>query len=85
MKVLFSNPPWWDCVFGEPPNDVWRAGCRAGSRWPWTYVGRSKPDKFRFGDYLPYPYFMGYAMTYAARETGADVRFRDSVALKEAY
>ncbi len=81
MKVLFSNPPWWD----SQCNGRWRAGVRAGSRWPFTYVGRSSPDHFVFGDYLPYPFFMGYAATYAARETGADVRFRDSIALKESY
>ncbi len=83
MKVLFSNPPWWDGYLGEPPNECWRAGVRAGSRWPWTGHGRSKPDRFRFGDYLCYPYFMGYATSYAQRETDADVRFRDSIALKE--
>jgi hypothetical protein len=81
MKVLFSNPPWWD----SQCNGRWAAGVRAGSRWPFTYVGRSSPDHFVFGDYLPYPFFMGYAATYAARETGADVRFRDSIALKESY
>jgi len=77
MKVLFSNPPWWtdtgtgtDARGNQVP--MFGAGVRAGSRWPFTqYIG-SPPDKFRFGNYLPYPFFMGYATTYAARETGAD-------------
>lgn len=81
MKVLFSNPPWWDKKEGQ----LWRAGVRAGSRWPFTYLVRSAPDNFRFGDYLPYPFFMGYATTYARQKTGADVRFRDSIALRESY
>lgn len=85
MKVLFSNPPWWEGQEGEPPNQVWRGGVRAGSRWPWTGHLRSAPDRFRFGDYMPYPFFMGYATTYAQKMTGADVRFRDSIALRESY
>ena len=90
MKVLFSNPPWWagtstlklengqDC-------EVWTGGLRAGSRWPFTTTMRSQPDKFAWGDYRPYPFFMGYAATYAAQKTGADVTFRDSIALSESY
>jgi len=85
MKVLFSNPPWWEGLEGTAPNQLWRAGVRAGSRWPWTGLVNSNPGHFRFGGYLPYPFFMGYATTYAARETGADVRFRDSIALRESY
>jgi radical SAM superfamily enzyme YgiQ (UPF0313 family) len=85
MKVLFSNPPWWEGQEGQPPNCQWRGGVRAGSRWPWTGLLRSEPDRFRFGDYMPYPFFMGYATTYAREKTGADVRFRDSIALRESY
>ncbi len=85
MKVLFSNPPWWEGLHGCPPNQFWRAGVRAGSRWPFTGYIYGKPDHFAPRDYLPYPYFMGYATTYAKRETGADVRFRDSIALRESY
>lgn len=90
MKVLFSNPPWW----GEPRRARRRdgseimlhgTGVRAGSRWPFMYHGRSKPDSFVYGDYLPYPFFMGYAATYAAKATGAEVAFRDSIALRESY
>lgn len=86
MKVLFSNPPWWvgqeTCADGSVR---WRGGVRAGSRWPWTGLKFSAPDRFRFGDYLPYPFFMGYAATYAKEKTGADVHFRDSIALSESY
>lgn len=85
MKVLFSNPPWWDASTGEGCEQRFRFGVRAGSRWPFTMWGNSKPGRFVFGDYLPYPMFMGYAATYAARETGFDVRMRDSIALKESY
>jgi radical SAM superfamily enzyme YgiQ (UPF0313 family) len=81
MKILFSNPPWWESKEGP----YWRAGVRAGSRWPFTYLVRSSPDNFQFGDYLPYPFFMGYATTYVGQQTEADVRFRDSIALRESY
>jgi len=85
LKVLFSNPPWWEGLHRVPPNQFWRTGIRAGSRWPFTAYVCSGPDRFFPKDYLPYPYFMGYATTYAARETRADVRFRDSIALRESY
>src|SRR5262249_22969477 len=90
MKVLFSNPPWW----GERKTqrgrffrttESWVAGVRAGSRWPFTYDVQSAPDRFKFGDYLPYPFFMGYAATYAAKHTDAAITFRDSIALRESY
>jgi radical SAM superfamily enzyme YgiQ (UPF0313 family) len=85
MKVLFSNPPWWEVKEGRFLRKKWRAGVRAGSRWPFTYLVNSSPDRFKFGDYLPYPFFMGYAATYAQKMTGVDVRFRDSIALRESY
>jgi radical SAM superfamily enzyme YgiQ (UPF0313 family) len=90
MKVLFSNPPWWtDSGVGVDAAGnrvaVFGAGVRAGSRWPFTQYVTTPPDQFAFGSYLPYPFFMGYAATYAVRETGADVVFRDSIALREAY
>jgi len=85
MKVLFSNPPWWI----ENPDGIYTpkllAGIRAGSRWPFTTIVRSRPGDFHFGDYLPYPFFLGAAATYTARETGATVVFRDSLALREGY
>ena len=85
MNVLFSNPPWWEGLHGVAPNQAWRAGIRAGSRWPFTAYVYSAPGRFFPRDYLPYPYFMGYAATYAARETGEDIRYRDSIALRESY
>ena len=81
MKVLFSNPPWWD----SEENGRWRAGVRAGSRWPFTSCIRSTPDCFQYGDYLPYPFFLGYAASYVAKNSSADVCFRDSIALRESY
>ncbi len=89
-RILFSNPPWW--VSSQPCRlSAWErlslgeAGVRAGSRWPYTYRGWSRPG-FRFrGDYAPYPFFMGYAATYVAKATGADVVLRDSIAVRETY
>ena len=90
MRVLFSNPPWWtDSGQANDVNgrlvQVFGAGVRAGSRWPFTQYIANPPDQFGFGSYLPYPFFMGYATTYAARATGAEVVFRDSIALRESY
>jgi radical SAM superfamily enzyme YgiQ (UPF0313 family) len=90
MRVLFSNPPWWDgrersgrgFLLGKRQ---WRRGVRAGSRWPFTYLTASSPDKRRPGDYLPYPFFLGYAATYAAKMASAEIVFRDSVASAESY
>ena len=79
MKALLSNPPWWVGSRGRH----YFAGVRAGSRWPHTLPVASRPDHFEFGGYLPYPFFMGYAATYLSRESGALVRFRDSIALRE--
>ncbi|GAB0058526.1 hypothetical protein SIID45300_02877 [Candidatus Magnetaquicoccaceae bacterium FCR-1] len=90
MKILFSNPPWWQEITTTASNQEtmllgWRAGVRAGSRWPFTYQLSIPPDRFEFGSYLPYPFFMGYATTYAARALGVPVVFRDSIALRESY
>lgn len=90
MKVLFSNPPWWVTpkplrvpLFGAQKVE-WH-GVRAGSRWPFTQPGKARPDRHVFGDYVPYPFFMGYASTYLAAKTGAQVVMRDSVVMKESY
>lgn len=91
MKVLFANPPWWaerhlvNRPDGSGQREVWRAGLRAGSRWPHTNLIRSTPDKFVHGDYIPYPFFMGFAVTYVQQNTDAEVTFRDSIALRESY
>lgn len=91
MKVLFANPPWWA---GRSQKKWWgsgwlfrrwRAGVRAGSRWPFTYDSFSAPGRRFFRDYMPYPFFMGYAATYVDRKTDAEVLFRDSIALRESY
>jgi radical SAM superfamily enzyme YgiQ (UPF0313 family) len=79
MKVLFCNPPWW-----EVENGVLMSGSRAGSRWPFTSMAFSAPDRF-FLSYAPYPFFMGYAAAYLKEHAGCDVSFRDSIALKESY
>lgn len=90
MRVLFSNPPWWHEVpdsvdgIGRPCRMI-SSGVRAGSRWPHVVQAPRFPDHFTFGGYLPYPFFMGYAATYVAQKTGAQVVFRDSVALSESY
>jgi len=90
MRVLFSNPPWWQEVKEVMGADgclhrVQTGGVRAGSRWPHTRMSPRTPDNFVFGAYLPYPFFMGYAATYLAQKTQADVVFRDSIALAESY
>lgn len=82
MRVLFANPPWWEKSGKLWPR--WRAGVRAGSRWPFTFTSwKLWPHTFIPGNYAPYPFFMGSAATYLARETGATVTLRDSIALRE--
>jgi radical SAM superfamily enzyme YgiQ (UPF0313 family) len=82
MNILFTNPPWW-----EPTGKLWprfRAGVRAGSRWPFTYEAyRAFPHTPIPGAYAPYPFFMGYAAPYLEKMTGARVTLRDSIALRE--
>lgn len=81
MKILFSNFPWW-----QPGPDGLRHGIRAGSRWPFTHHAFHNPNEFRFGGYLPYPFFLGAAASYTAREIeGATVVLRDSIARGESY
>jgi len=88
MSILFSNPPWWEGKEsrGFLRKKRWRRGVRAGSRWPFTYLGRCTPDNPRAHDYIPYPFFLGYAATYVGKKIGNDkVFFRDSIALSESY
>jgi len=84
-KVLMSNPPWWEGKEGWLFRRRWRAGVRAGSRWPFTQRSLSRPDHWRRLDYLPYPFFMGYAASYVAKHAAVDVTLRDSIALRESY
>jgi radical SAM superfamily enzyme YgiQ (UPF0313 family) len=77
MKILFSNPPWWEGHL---------CGVRAGSRWPHTYPAQlCAPDRFQFGEYLPVPFFASYAASYARHALGAEVVLRDSIAMRESY
>ena len=81
MKILFSNPPWW-----HKEGDTLCHGTRAGSRWPFTHHAYHAPDKFRFGGYIPFPFFMGYAASYTAKALpDAEITFRDSIARGEGY
>jgi radical SAM superfamily enzyme YgiQ (UPF0313 family) len=89
-RVLFSNPPWWvsaetGVLTGWDRMFLGKAGVRAGSRWPYTYTGWSRPGFRHSRDYVPYPFFMGYAATYLAKATGAKVALRDSIASRETY
>lgn len=84
MKVLFSNPPWWEGVEWKPL-PKWRAGVRAGSRWPFTHRTWSFPGWRAPFEYLPMPFFMTYAASYVREKTGAEVVLRDSVARRESY
>jgi radical SAM superfamily enzyme YgiQ (UPF0313 family) len=90
LRILFSNPPWWgetklyaDAATGRRYL-MYTAGVRAGSRWPFTFMLPTPPD-FTNTNLQPYPFFMGYAATYVARQTGAEVVFRDSIAQRESY
>lgn len=82
MKILFANMPWWE---SDNTNHL-RRGIRAGSRWPFSRAAEFAPDEYRYGGYLPYPFFMGYAAAYAKREfPDAAVWLRDSIARGESY
>lgn len=85
MKILFSNPPWWE-FSGDGNSQAQRQGIRAGSRWPFTRHAVHAPDRFRFGGYLPAPFFLQYAASYTQREIpDAKVVLRDSIARGESY
>ena len=83
MSILFSNPPWWEGKEsrGFLRKKRWRRGVRAGSRWPFTYLGRCTPDNPRAHDYIPYPFFLGYAATYVGEKIGKDKVFLEIVLL----
>jgi hypothetical protein len=86
--ALFVNPPWWSA--GDDLGDgkfQLRRGVRAGSRWPFTLNASHAPDDFKFGGYIPFPYFLASAAAWAARELAdtVDVEFRDSIARGESY
>lgn len=86
LKILFSNPPWWQGVEWQwRIFPRWRAGVRAGSRWPFTYPTFSFPGWRQPFEYLPMPFFMTFAASYVRRETNAEVVVRDSIARRESY
>ena len=97
MRVLFSNPPWWQGTVEQriknryfvflKSQTKWERGVRAGSRWPHTYVGRSSPDKPVFRDYLSFPFFLSTAASYVKSLMTGDihVELRDSIARAESY
>lgn len=81
MKILFSNPPWW-----ESSQSGLRQGIRAGSRWPFTRPAFHAPDAFQFGGYLPFPFFLAHAASATARAFPSFfVSLRDSIARGESY
>jgi radical SAM superfamily enzyme YgiQ (UPF0313 family) len=97
MKVLFTNPPWWGNqvprVYRKRFTPIkrsvlrWERGVRSGSRWPHTFLGASSPGNPLFGDYLPFPFFLSYATSYAERGImgRGSVVMRDSIARAETY
>jgi len=89
VKILFCNPPWWigerNVQIGGRKASKWTSGIRAGSRWPHTNLVNSSPDNYVFGDYTPYPFFMGYAASTLQQHPELDVHFRDSIAIRESY
>lgn len=83
MKILFANPPWWE--FGAT-GQVARGGIRAGSRWPFTRPAPFAPDNFRFGSYIPFPFFLASAAAWVKTFIpGSEVELRDSIARGESY
>lgn len=82
MKILFSNPVWW----AQGDHGELRAGIRAGSRWPFTLPTNSRPDAPAYGEYCPYPMFLGFAASWCKRAfPDAKVTLRDSIARRESY
>jgi radical SAM superfamily enzyme YgiQ (UPF0313 family) len=81
VKVIFSNPPWW----AHSPDGL-RRGIRAGSRWPFTRAAEYPPDQRVFGGYYPFPFFLGFAASYAQEALpGVEIELRDSITRGESY
>jgi radical SAM superfamily enzyme YgiQ (UPF0313 family) len=80
--ILFANPCWW----GNDNGKLLR-GIRAGSRWPFFFASAFRPDNFQFGQYTPYPIFLGHAAAWAERAMDGEhtVVMRDSVGRGESY
>lgn len=73
MKVVVANPPW---IYRNNLFEK-RYGVRAGSRWPGSSTKR-------WHEYVPYPVFMGYAVSYL-RSRNIDAVFYDAVAEHHQY
>jgi radical SAM superfamily enzyme YgiQ (UPF0313 family) len=87
-RILFSNPPWWEADWTNAVDDTpsLRQGIRAGSRWPFTRPAAYAPNAFRWGAYLPFPFFLAHAAAYTQRLLpAAIVEIRDSIARGEDY
>ena len=83
--ILFSNAPHWE-LERDGENKYLRGGIRAGSRWPFTRRSPYEPDAFRFGSYMPYPFFLGSAAAYVKRALpDAKVLLIDSIARGDSY
>lgn len=81
MKIAFCNLPWFETHNGET-----RQGIRAGSRWPFTKHLAHDPGHFKFGGYLPVPFFLTHAAGYTQMLLPeAEVVVRDSIARGETY
>lgn len=91
MNVLFANFPWWvtEPIKDQPGRAFLRRGIRAGSRWPFTMPSAYRPDEFKFGSYLPAPFFLMSAAAYVEKNNGirtpVSVKIRDSIARGESY
>lgn len=72
-RIVVANPPWIyrDSLLRK------RYGVRAGSRWPGSSTNRNH-------DYVPYPMFMGYAVSYL-KAKGIEAIFYDAVAERHQY
>lgn len=80
MQVLFTNPPFW----GPRRGSTYMAGVRAGSRWPFLQASHSFPGRACLKEYVPVPFFLGFACTWA-KAHGVEAVYRDSIALRESY
>lgn len=86
MKVLFTNPPWWDGLeWYKGLIPVFRVGIRAGSRWPFTFQSLSFPGWRMPYEYTPLPIFMACAAGYVKQRLNCEVVVRDSIARRETY
>ncbi len=83
MTILFANPPWWS-IDRDSNGPFIRGGIRAGSRWPFTRRSQYMPDRFLFGTYMPFPFFLASAAAYVKRFEDY-VEIRDSIARGESY